>query len=203
MKFILGKKVAMTQMFDAEGHRIPVTIVSAPPCVITQVKGMDAHGYTAIQVGTGFSKRLNKSLQGHFKGLGSFRSVREFRVAPDQMNAFERGKTIDLGWFETGEYVDVVGISKGRGFQGVVKRHGFKGSPATHGHKDQLRHSGSIGAGGVARVPKGRRMGGRMGGDRVTAKNLKIMNIDREQGMVWLSGAVPGSRGSVVAIRAA
>ena len=199
-KFILGKKLHMTQRFLADGTWVPVTVVEAGPCTVTQVKNQDTDGYQAVQIGFGFKRSLNKPLAGHFKGLGNFRQVREFRV--DQSSAFERGKMIDVSSFQTGDYLDVAAISKGKGFQGVVRRHGFHGSPATHGHKDQLRMPGSIGAGGVQHVFKGTRMAGRMGGDRVTVKNLELIDVDLEKNLLYIKGAVPGSRNSLLMIQA-
>ena len=199
-KFILGKKLHMTQRFLADGTWVPVTVVEAGPCAVTQVKNKDNDGYQAVQVGFGFKRSLNKPLAGHFKGLDNFRQVREFRV--DQSNAFERGKMIDVSSFQSGDYLDVTAISKGKGFQGVVRRHGFHGSPATHGHKDQLRMPGSIGAGGVQHVFKGTRMAGRMGGDQVTIKNLEVIDVDLEKNLLYVKGAVPGSRNSLLMIQA-
>lgn len=199
-KFILGKKLHMTQRFLADGTWVPVTVVEAGPCAVTQVKNENNDGYQAVQIGFGFKRKLNKPLAGHFKGLDNYRHVREFRV--DQGGAFDRGKMIDVSSFQAGDYLDVSAISKGKGFQGVVRRHGFHGSPATHGHKDQLRMPGSIGAGGVQHVFKGTRMGGRMGGDRITIKNLEVIDIDLEKNLLYVKGAVPGSRNSLLMIQA-
>jgi large subunit ribosomal protein L3 len=199
-KFILGKKLHMTQRFLADGTWVPVTVVEAGPCTVTQVKNKDNDGYQAVQVGFGFKRKLSKPLAGHFKGLDNYRHVREFRV--DEGGVFERGKMFDLSSFQIGDYLDVAAISKGKGFQGVVRRHGFHGSPATHGHKDQLRMPGSIGAGGVQHVFKGTRMGGRMGGDRITIKNLEVIDIDLEKNLLYVKGAVPGSRNSLLMIQA-
>ena len=199
-KFILGKKLFMTQKFLADGTWVPVTVVEAGPCTVTQVKDQDNDAYQAVQVGFGLKKKLNKPLAGHFKGLANFRHVREFRV--DASDSFERSKVIDVSNFQVGDYLDVSAVSKGKGFQGVVKRHGFHGSPASHGHKDQLRMPGSIGAGGVQHVFKGTRMGGRMGGDRVTLKNLEIIEIDLDKNLLYVKGAVPGARNSLLMIKA-
>lgn len=198
-KFILGKKLHMTQKFLADGTWVPVTVVEAGPCTVTQVKG-EKDGYQAVQIGFGFQKKLNKPLAGHFKGLDNFRYVREFRVG--ESSTFERGKVIDVTSFQTGDKLDVSAVSKGKGFQGVVKRHGFHGSPATHGHKDQLRMPGSIGSGGVQHVFKGTRMAGRMGGDRVTLHNLEVVEIDAENNLLYVKGAVPGARNTLVMIKA-
>ncbi len=199
-KFILGKKLHMTQRFLADVTWVPVTVVEAGPCAVTQVKNENNDGYKAVQIGFGSKRMLNKPLAGHLKGLENFRHVREFRV--DQDGAFDRGKVIDVSSFQNGDYLDVTAISKGKGFQGVVRRHGFHGSPATHGHKDQLRMPGSIGAGGVQHVFKGTRMGGRMGGDQITIKNLEVVEVDLEKNLLYIKGAVPGSRNSLLMIKA-
>ena len=196
-KFILGKKVEMTQKFMENGDVAPVTIVNAGPCTVTQVKG-DKEGYSAVQVGFGFRKKINKPLKGHLKKLENFRYLREFRL--DKTDNFEVGKVFDVSTFEIGDIITISAISKGKGFQGVVKRHGFKGSPATHGHKDQHRMPGSIGSTGPARVFKGTRMGGRMGTDMTTVKNLEIIDIDKENNLLYIKGAVPGARNSLVSI---
>ena len=196
-KFILGKKVEMTQKFMENGDVAPVTIVNAGPCTVTQVKG-DKEGYSAVQVGFGFRKKINKPLKGHLKKLENFRYLREFRL--DKTDNFEVGKVFDVSTFEIGDILAVSAVSKGKGFQGVVKRHGFKGSPATHGHKDQHRMPGSIGATGPARVFKGTRMGGRMGTDMTTVANLEIIDIDKENNLLYIKGAVPGARNSLVSI---
>ena len=196
-KFILGKKVEMTQKFMENGDVAPVTIVNAGPCTVTQVKG-DKEGYSAVQVGFGFRKKINKPLKGHLKKLENFRYLREFRL--DKTDNFEVGKVFDVSTFEIGDIITISAISKGKGFQGVVKRHGFKGSPATHGHKDQHRMPGSIGSTGPARVFKGTRMGGRMGTDMTTVANLEIIDIDKENNLLYIKGAVPGARNSLVSI---
>ncbi len=199
MKFILGRKLEMTQVYDASGTVIPVTLVEAGPCVVIQVKTPEKDGYRAIQVGYGTTRRASKSERGHFGELGLFRTVREFRVPEDV--TLERGTEIDVSTFSTGDVVQVRGISKGRGFQGVVKRHHFSGSPASHGHKDQLRMPGSIGSKRQGPVEKGKRMAGRMGGDEVTVKNLQIIAVDAEKRRLAIKGAIPGARGSLVLIQ--
>ena len=196
-KFILGKKLNMTQKFTADGAVVPVTVIEAGPCVVVQVK-KEKDGYRAIQVGYGLKKKLNKPQAGHLKGLDSFRYLKEFRL--ENIDSFERGKSFGVNSFETGDIVDVRATSKGKGFQGVVKRHGFAGSPATHGHKDQLRMPGSIGSTDPARVFKGTRMGGRMGTDAVKLKNLEVVEVDAENNLIYIKGAVPGHRGSLVEI---
>lgn len=189
----------MTQKFLEDGKVVPVTVVKAGPCTVTQVKG-DKEGYKAVQVGFGKKRVINKPLAGHLKDLGNFRYLREFRLA-DTAN-FEKGKVFDVTAFEAGDNLQVTAVSKGKGFQGVVKRHGFHGSPATHGHKDQLRMPGSIGATDAARVFKGTRMGGHMGVDTVTVKNLELVEVDAENGLLYIKGAVPGHRNSLVTILA-
>lgn len=199
MKFIIGKKFEMTQRFEAGGHVVPVTLIQAGPCVVTQVKDIEKDGYRAIQIGFGNAKKLTKSIAGHVGELGSFEVLREFRVPQDV--SYERGAQVDVTVFEPGDKVKVTGTSKGRGFQGVVKRHGFHGSPATHGHKDQLRMPGSIGSKRQGPVAKGKRMAGRMGGEQVTVTNLVVMDIDKKTNQIALKGAVPGARGSLVLIQ--
>lgn len=195
MKVLIGKKIEMTQQFIGD-QVVPVTIISAGPCVITQVKG-EKDGYHAIQVGyDNTAKRLSKSVLGHLKDLGKFRVLKEFRVSGD----FERGKRFTVGMFKPGDHISVTSTSKGKGFQGVVKRHKFHGSPKTHGHKDQERMPGSIGAGGVQRVFKGRRMAGRMGGEQTTIHNLEIVAVDEEKNLLYVRGSVPGARHAVIAI---
>ncbi len=200
MKCILAKKLEMTQVFLPDGTVVPVTLVQAGPCVVTQVKQSEQDGYQAVQLGFLNAKRLNKPMEGHLKDLPKTRILQEFRLK--EAGDLKRGDMIEASVFETGDRIDVIGTSKGRGFQGVVKRHGFHGGPASHGHKDQQRMPGSIGAGGVQRVFKGMKMAGRMGNDTVTVKNLKIAEI-REGGILAIAGAVPGARNSILKIRTA
>lgn len=197
-KFILGKKLEMSQIFRPDGTVVPVTLVKVGPCVITQIKDADKDGYQAIQLGFLPSKRTNKPRAGHLKDLDQLKVLREVRV--DDLTSYHRGDKIEASSFQAGDRVHVTGVSKGKGFQGVVKRHHFHGSPATHGHKDQLRMPGSIGAGGVQRVLPGKRMAGRMGGDCVTVKNLEIIEV-REGGVLAVKGAVPGARNAILEIR--
>lgn len=199
MKAILGEKLGMSQIFDKEGNVIPVTLVRALPNVVIQIKTKEKDGYESVQVGVGERKQKNikKPQRGHFKDLGNFRQVKEFRTN----EAFERGQKIDVSVFQEGDAVKVSGISKAKGFQGVVKRHGFHGAPATHGTKHAHREPGSIGATWPQRVIKGMRMAGRMGGVRMTAKNLKIAKVDAENNMLAIKGAVPGKPGTLIEIR--
>lgn len=198
MKFILAKKLEMSQVYDSNGHVVPVTLVQAGPCVVTQVKGQEKDGYVAVQLGFLNTKRLNKPLEGHMKELPKLRILQEFRVL--DTGELKRGDVVEAQQFEAGETIHVTGTSKGRGFAGVVKRHGFHGSPASHGHKDQLRMPGSIGAGGVQKVFKGQRMAGHMGDAQVTVKNLKVVEV-RDGGIIAIKGAVPGARNSILKIK--
>lgn len=200
MKFILGTKVGMTQVFREDGTVVPVTRVKAGPCVVTQVKTGKGNGVHAVQIGFGEQKsfRLPKAQQGHLKDLTTVRYMKDFRAGDD--HGLKRGDTFTVKIFEAGEKVQVVGKAKGKGFQGVVKRHGFAGSPATHGHKDQLRMPGSIGAGGVQRVFKGTRMGGHMGDHRVTVKNLEVVEVLSDDNELLIKGAIPGARGGLLLI---
>lgn len=198
MKFILGKKIEMSQKFQANGEVAPVTVVQAGPCTIVAVRTEEKDGYNAVQVGYGEKKKLGKSRLGHLKNLGSLKYLREFRVA--KVEDFKVGDKFDVGMFEAGDRVKVTGISKGKGFQGVVRRHHFHGSPASHGHKDQLRMPGSIGAGGVQNVFKGTRMGGQMGNQQITTSNLEIVDIDKDNNLLYIKGSVPGGRNSFLMI---
>jgi len=198
MKFILGKKLNMSQEFGLEGKVIPVTVIQAGPCLVTQVKTNVKDGYQAVQIGFFEKKKLNKPLTGHLKNLPKFRYLKEFKV--EEINDIEVGKEIRVNIFTSGDPVKVTGVSKGKGFQGVVKRHGFHGSPASHGHKDQLRMPGSIGTTDPARVFKGKRMAGRMGTDQVTISNLEIVKVDIDNNLLYIKGAVPGGRNGLVLI---
>lgn len=200
-KFLLGKKAKMTQLFDAAGRVHPVTAVVVGPLTVTQVKTVEKDGYVAAQVGFGVrkEKNVNKALKGHVKEIAAPQILKEVR----DLSGVERGAVIDVSIFAEGDTVSVSAISKSKGFQGVVKRHGFAGDLKTHGRKHTLRAPGSIGGGGRAggRVVKGMRMAGRMGGDRITVRNLKIVRIDTQSNTVFISGAVPGKPGTVVEIR--
>ena len=200
-KFILGIKKGMTQVFDESGRVYPVTIVQAGPVVVTQIRTEEKDGYNAIQVGFGekSEKNIKKPQKGQFKDVGNFAFVREFRV--EDPSQFKVGDKIDVSVFEEGENVEVTGTSKGKGFQGVVKRWNFAGGPKSHGQKHNLRSPGSIGAQGPQRVFKGKKMPGRTGGKTVTVKNLKLVQIDKEDGLLLIHGAVPGPRGSLVEVK--
>ncbi|MEX2008495.1 MAG: 50S ribosomal protein L3 [Candidatus Spechtbacterales bacterium] len=201
-KFILGKKIGMTQIFNEEGAAVAVTIVEAGPCTVTQVKDETKDGYRAVQVGFG-AKKLNKPQGGHVKAFvdergRGFSMLREFTPeAPDEL---KQGDSVDISQFEVGERVSVAGVSKAKGFQGVVKRHGFAGGPGSHGMKHTLRTPGSIGSAYPQRVLKGRRMAGRMGGVRHTTNDLKIVAIDTKNNLIALKGAIPGNNGSYIEV---
>lgn len=203
MKFLLGEKVNMSQIFDAAGNVVPVTLVRATPNVVIQVRTKDKDGYDAMQLGAGTrkAKRIAKPQIGHFKELGNFRHVREVRLQAPATDVC--GGLFDVSVFSEGDMVRVSGISKSKGFQGVVKRHGFAGAPATHGVKHAHRQPGSIGGGGRAggRVPKGMRMAGRMGGVRISVRNLKVVKVDSENHILAIKGAIPGRRGTLMEIR--
>ncbi|MDE2188671.1 MAG: 50S ribosomal protein L3 [Patescibacteria group bacterium] len=200
MKFILGTKLNMTQIFDKDGIVHPATAILATPNTITQVKNTDSDGYTAIQIGSGTRNvsRIHKAQKGAWKDLGTFTALKEFRIG--DTTAFKAGDKVELGQFKEGDVVEVSGISKGKGFQGVVKRHGFHGGPRTHGQKHSEREPGSIGGGLRNKVPKKMRMAGRMGGDRITVKNLKVVHIDPSTNTLYIEGAVPGRRGTLLEI---
>lgn len=188
----------MTQKFRKDGTVVPVTLVKVTPCVVSQIKTMEKDGYTAVQIGCGEKKKETKSVSGHLKGLALFSHLEEFRLDEEDLKKYNRGDKIEVSVFEPGEKIMVCGTSKGKGFQGVVKRHGFHGHPTSHGTKDSVRMPGSIGAGGVQRVLKGMRMCGRMGCDRVTVKNIEVVEINKEKGMIALKGAVPGPRNGLI-----
>lgn len=191
----------MTQVWQGE-KVVAVTRVQTDSCIITQVKSETVDGYKAVQIGFGARKEKNikKPQKGHVKGLGSFAKLKEFRLDLGDISGIKRGDSIDISSFAVGDNIQVTATSKGKGFQGVVRRHGFKGSKKTHGNKDQLRMSGSVGATGPAHVFKGTRMGGRMGNDQVTVKNLEVIEIDFANNIFYIKGAVPGARNGLVMI---
>lgn len=184
----------MSQIFTAGGVKIPVTVVQAGPCKVIQVKTEKRDGYAAVQIGYGIKKKSNRAQKGHQKDA-SYMYLREFRVP--SVDGYEVGKSLSAADFERGEYVDASGIMKGRGFAGAVKRHGFHGAPATHGH-DHPRAVGSIGSRFPQHTLKGTRMAGRMGGQARTVKNLVIVDIDSERNLLYVKGAIPGTRGGLV-----
>ncbi|MES3005275.1 MAG: 50S ribosomal protein L3 [Patescibacteria group bacterium] len=201
MKFILGTKINMSQIFDEKGLVHPVTVVKAGPMTVTQIKTVAKDGYNAVQVGFGTraAKNINKAVKGQMKG-GEYMYLREFRLESEPTQNI--GDVIDLSTFAAGDMVVVSGTSKGKGFQGGVKRHGFKGGPRSHGQKHSEREPGSIGGGGRdgGRVAKGKRMAGRMGGDRITSKGQTIVSVKPETGEIFVRGAIAGRRGSLVEI---
>jgi large subunit ribosomal protein L3 len=201
MKFILATKENMTEYFSEEGVVIPVTILSAGPVTVTRVFEREKDGYNSVQVGFGVQKkeRISRSRAGAMKG-GFYRTIKEFRFKPNDKVEVKEGDSIDVGVFAPGDKLQVSSVSKGKGFQGVVKRHGFSGGPRTHGQKHSEREPGSIGGGLRTHVPKGMRMAGRMGGDRITQKNLKVIFIDKENNVMLVKGAIAGKRGTLVEI---
>ncbi len=193
----------MAQYLDKNGKAHPATLLSAGPIVVTQIKTKEKDKYNSIQFGYGKKKKTKKP-QAKLAELSpdkiGFRYLKEFRLV-DNKSELKKGDIVDASSFAEGDKVEVSGISKGKGFQGVVKRHGFHGGPRTHGQKHSEREPGSIGAGGVQRVFKGKRMAGRMGGDRITVKNLKILKIDKDNNEMLVSGAIPGRRGTLLEIK--
>lgn len=198
---MLGTKGKMTQIFDEKGVVHAVTMVSATPMTVTQVKTAEKDGYQAVQIGTGARAEKNVAApqKGHLKDLTMVRTMREFPIEGE----VKRGDTIDISIFVPGDVVTVSAISKGKGFQGVVKRHGFKGGPRSHGQKNKERAPGSISGAGRAggRVAKGMRMAGRMGNERITVKNLRVLQVDADTNTLLISGAIPGRPGTLVEIR--
>lgn len=205
LKGLIGKKVAMTQIFDESGAVVPVTIIEAGPCYVTQVRTPELDGYSAVQLGFGETKqkRLTGGQLGHLKRneIPPLRVLREFRVKNPEMAA---GDVVTVSEFQIGEHVDVIGTSKGKGFQGGMKRYHFKGGPQTHGASDRSRSPGSRSSTTTpGRVYKGARGPGHMGSDRVTAQNLKVVLVDTERNLLGVRGAVPGAKGGLVMIKAA
>ena len=218
MKGIIGRKIGMTQVFGENGDAIPVTVIQAGPCYVTQLKTQESDGYHAVQLGfeelskkRNGASRLNNPQVGHLHrseladagvDLPDLRVLREFRIREDEQNGLEAGSVITVETFEAGDLVDIIGTSKGRGFAGTVKRHNFNRQPKTHGQSDRERAPGSIGQSATpGRVLKGTRMGGRMGNDRVTIKNLEVVVIDAENHMIAVKGSIPGAKGGVVLIK--
>jgi len=201
MKFILARKERMTQIFSEDGTVFAGTVLKTVPNVVTQVKSAETDGYTAVQVGFEDQKaeRLSKAVLGHLKGK-ALRVLKEFRV--EDTADYAVGTEVALDTFAAGDEVSVAGTTKGKGFQGVVKRHGFHGGRRSHGQKHSEREPGSIGGGGRAggRVAKGMKMGGRMGGDRVTVTGLKVLHVDAAKGEIIISGAVPGAKGTLLEV---
>ena len=202
-KGILGVKLGMTQVFDEENRVVPVTVVQAGPCTVTQVKTVDTDGYTAVQLAYGSKKHVSKPLAGHLAkaDIGTARVLAELRL-DNGSDLPELGSQVTVETFAAGDAIDVTGTSKGKGYAGVMKRHNFHGMGDGHGVKKKNRHPGSVGnASTPGRTFKGQRMAGRMGSDRVTLQNLEVVDIDVEHSLILVKGAVPGSNGSVVFIR--
>ena len=209
MKFILGKKLEMSQIFDEEGRAVPITLIEAGPCFVTQIKTKEKDGYEAIQIG--FEKLKPKKVKKPQKKK-PYRYLRELKLRPsrpsvlptrpkEEKKELKVGDKIDASIFKEGEKVSVSGISKGKGFAGAVKRWGFKGMPKTHGTKQKERGLGSVGMRWPQRVLKGKKMPGRMGGERITVKNLKIIKVDEENNLIAVKGAIPGRKGTLLEIR--
>jgi large subunit ribosomal protein L3 len=198
---LIGRKIGMAQLFQDDGE-VVVTTIEAGPCFITQVKTEAKDGYNAVQLGFGEDKRLNSPQKGHVKEIGQLKHLREFQV--DDVKSVQVGQKIDADMFKPGDLINVVGISKGKGFAGVVKRHHFAGGPKTHGQSDRHRAPGSIGATtSPGRVFKGLRMAGHMGDRRVTERNLKVINVDLKRHLLLVRGAVPGARKGLLLIKKA
>jgi large subunit ribosomal protein L3 len=200
---IIGKKIGMTQLFQESGEAVAVTAIQAGPSVVTQIKSRDRDGYDAIQVGFIENKvkqsQLSSPEKGHLRGLENVRYLREFRA--DDINSVKRGDKVDVGFLKHGDLVNISGLSKGRGFAGVVKRHHFAGGPKTHGQTDRHRAPGSIGATTFpGRVLKGKRMAGHMGNRGVTARNLEVIQADPERNLLLVKGTVPGANGGLLVI---
>ena len=196
---IIGKKIGMSQVFGDNGKAEAVTVIEAGPCLVTQIKTSAKEGYDAVQLGFGNAKKLSKAEQGHLKELGKLRTLREFRV--DNTAEVKVGDKVDVSQFKTGDVVNVIGVSKGKGFAGVVKRHGFHGGPKTHGQTDRHRAPGAIGATtSPGRVLKGMRMAGHMGDEQITVKGLKVYKTDPEHNLLLVQGAVPGAKNGLLLI---
>ncbi len=204
MKALIGKKIGMTRIFSENGDAHPVTIVQTGANVIVQVKSEATDGYNALQIGYGErkAKRVGKPAAGHFKRAGVKPTFTLSEVRVDSVDDFKSGQELKADIFKVGERVDVVGVSKGLGFQGAVRRHGFGGGSKTHGQSDRWRAPGSIGQSSYpSRVFKGLRMAGKMGNEQVTVKNVRVIMVDAEKGLIGLRGAVPGKKNSLVKIR--
>jgi large subunit ribosomal protein L3 len=200
---LIGRKLGMTQIFNDEGLAVPVTVIEAGPCVVTQLRTQEKDGYEAVQLGFGIAKRLNKPQAGHVRASGhQVKTLRE--VKADDYTSIEVGQVFKADTFTAGEVVDVTGTSKGRGFQGGMKRHGFSGGPKTHGQSDRARAPGSIGSSATpGRVFKGLKMAGHMGHERVTVQNLTVLRVDSERNLLLVEGSVPGPNNGTLLIRRA
>ncbi len=208
MKSIIGRKVGMTQLFDERGNVTPVTVIQAGPCFVTQVRQRERDGYSAVQLGYEAigSGRLSGGQLGHLRrnNLPALRYLREFRLHQDEEAEVKEGQEVTVEDFTEGERVDVVGVSKGRGFAGTIKRHGFSRGPKTHGQSDRMRSPGSIGMCATpGRTLRGMRMSGRMGNQRTTTQNLEVMRVDAERNLLAIKGSVPGARNGILLLRVA
>ena len=196
---IIGKKIGMSQVFGDNGKAEAVTVIEAGPCTVTQIKTTAKEGYEAIQLGFGNVKKLSRAEQGHLKELGKLKELREFRV--ESTAEVKVGDKVDVNLFKTGDVINVIGVSKGKGFAGVVKRHGFHGGPKTHGQTDRHRAPGAVGATtSPGRVLKGMRMAGHMGDEQITVKGLKVYKTDPEHNLLLVQGAVPGAKDGLLLI---
>ena len=207
MKGILGKKIGMTQIFTERGEAVPVTVIEAGPCWVTQVRTERRDGYTAVQLGfeevdpKKAARKLTKAELGHLKNVRPLKHLREFRIDTSD-NSYEVGAKVDVSQFAAGDKIDVTGTSKGKGFAGGMKRHNFRGGPKTHGQSDRQRSPGSIGSGTTpGRVLKGMRMAGHLGDERVTVQNLEVVQVDPERNLLLVRGAVPGAKNGLLMIR--
>lgn len=208
MKGMIGKKVGMTQIFDEKGNVIPVTVIEAGPCYVTQIRSADRDGYRSVQLGFGATRpdRLTKGQMGHLQrnNLPALRVLREFRLRDDESTTLTEGTEIKVDVFASGDIVDVIGTSKGRGWAGTIKRHGFGRQRKTHGQTDRERAPGSVGMCALpGRTIKGHPMAGRMGNDRVTMQNLEVVRVDAEKNLLAVRGSIPGAKGGIVIIRPA
>lgn len=199
---LIGKKLGMTRLFDESGGDQPVSVIHAGPCYVTQIKTAEKDGYDAMQVGYSDmpAKKIKKPISGHFEknGMSCKKYLREFPIHSDDVKS---GDELNVALFEVGEFVDVVGVSKGRGFAGVMKRHGFGGGRRSHGKNSVMRAPGSVGAGSdPSKIWKGKRMAGRFGTDKVTVKNLTVVKIDAENNFLFLKGSVPGPKNGIIYI---
>jgi large subunit ribosomal protein L3 len=200
LRGFLGKKIGMSQIFRENGESVPVTVIQAGPCAVTQIKSEETDGYNAVQLGFGATKNLNKPERGHLKNSDPVKHLRE--VKADNLQDYSIGQQISVDIFDVGEKIDVIGTTKGKGFAGTMKRHGFGGGPRTHGQSDRGRAPGSIGGGTTpGKVYKGLKMSGHMGNERVTVKNLEIVQIDQDRNLLVVKGGVPGAPNGLLVIR--
>lgn len=206
VKGLIGKKIGMTQIFDGDGRAVPITLIEAGPCFVSQVKTVENDGYNAIQLAFDEvkPKKLSKAELGHLKtnNLPPVRTLREFRT--NKLDGINAGDKVSASVFEVGEFVDVIGTSKGKGFAGAMKRWGFRGGPKTHGQSDRQRSPGSSGSGTTpGRVFKGKKRAGRMGNVQVTSSHIRVALVDAERNLIGVQGSVPGAKGGTIMIKAA